>query len=164
MRTDNKCVIKYQSNGVFLPYTPLHHLLLKELDTPLVATSANRSDEPIIRSSSELIEKLGTVVDWVLDHDRDIVNSNDDSVVQIAGNERITLRMARGYAPQNIKLPFKSKKKILALGVNQKNTITLIFNDTLIISPHIGDLNSLEALSRFIRPLFISNGKLSVTL
>jgi len=109
--------------GVFLPYTPLHHLLLKELDTPLVATSANRSDEPIIRNSSELIEKLASVVDLVLDHDRGILNANDDSVVQIAGNERITLRMARGYAPQSIKLPFKSKKKILAVGANQKKVM-----------------------------------------
>jgi hydrogenase maturation protein HypF len=139
--------------GVFLPYTPLHHLLLKELDIPLVATSANRSDEPIIRSSVEIIEKLGSVVDLVLDHDRGILNANDDSVLQMAGDERITLRMARGYAPQSIKLPFKSKKKILAVGANQKNSITLIFEDTLIISPHIGDLNSLEAFEYFERTL-----------
>ncbi len=82
--------------GVFLPYTPLHHLLLKEISVPLVATSANRSDEPIIRNSSELIEKLANVVDLVLDHDRGIVNANDDSVVQMARDQKITLRMARG--------------------------------------------------------------------
>ena len=139
--------------GVFLPYTPLHHLLLKELTVPIVATSANRSDEPIIRNSAEIIEKLGTVVDWVLDHDRDIINANDDSVVQMAGSEKITLRMARGYAPKSIKLPFKSKKKILAVGANQKNSITLIFDDVLIVSPHIGDLNSLEAFEYFERTL-----------
>jgi len=139
--------------GVFLPYTPLHHLLLKEVAVPLVATSANRSDEPIIRNSSELLEKLGNVIDLVLDHDRGIVNANDDSVVQMAENEKITLRMARGYAPQSIKLPFKSNKKILAVGANQKNTITLIFDDTLIISPHIGDLNSLESFEYFERTL-----------
>ena len=139
--------------GVFLPYTPLHHLLLKELTVPIVATSANRSDEPIIRNSSELIEKLGSVVDLVLDHDRGIVNANDDSVVQMAGDKKITVRMARGYAPKSIKLPFKSKKKILAVGANQKNSITLIFDDTLIISPHIGDLNSIEAFEYFERTL-----------
>ncbi len=139
--------------GVFLPYTPLHHLLLKELSTPVVATSANLSDEPIIRESSELVQKLGAVVDLVLDHDRDIVNANDDSVVQVAGTEKITLRMSRGYAPQSIKLPFRSKKKILAVGANQKNTITLIFDDALILSPHIGDLNSLEAFEYFERTL-----------
>ncbi|HEY9129405.1 MAG TPA: Sua5/YciO/YrdC/YwlC family protein, partial [Sulfurovum sp.] len=139
--------------GVFLPYTPLHHLLLKELNTPVVATSANLSDEPIIRDSSELIQKLGVVVDLVLDNDRDIINANDDSVVQVAGSEKITLRMSRGYAPQSIKLPFRSKKKILAVGANQKNTIALIFDDTLILSPHIGDLNSLEAFEYFERTL-----------
>jgi len=139
--------------GVFLPYTPLHHLLLKELAVPLVATSANRSDEPIIRNSSELLEKLGSVVDLVLDHDRDIVNANDDSVLQMAGDEKITLRMARGYAPKSMKLPFKSKKKILAVGANQKNSIAIVFDDTLIMSPYISDLNSLEAFEYFERTL-----------
>lgn len=139
--------------GVFLPYTPLHHLLLKEMKIPLVATSANRSNEPIIRKSSELLEKLGSVVDLVLDHDRDILNANDDSVVQMAGSEKITLRMSRGYAPKSIKFPFKSKKKILAVGANQKNSMALIFDDTLIMSPYIGDMNSLEAFEYFERTL-----------
>jgi len=139
--------------GVFLPYTPLHHLLLEILDLPLVATSANLNDEPIIRNSTELLEKLGSVADMVLDHDRDILNANDDSVVQMAGSEKIMLRMGRGYAPKSIKLPFKSKKKILAVGANQKNSITLIFDDTLIMSPYIGDLNSLEAFEYFERTL-----------
>lgn len=139
--------------GVFLPYTPLHHLLLKSTAVPLVATSANRSDEPIIRNSSELLEKLGSVVDLVLDHDRNIVNANDDSVLQMAGDEKITLRLSRGYAPKSMKLPFKSEKKILAVGANQKNSITMVFDDTLIISPYIGDLNSLEAFEYFERTL-----------
>jgi len=139
--------------GVFLPYTPLHHLLLNKINIPLVATSANLSDEPIIRNSTELLEKLGSVVDLVLDHDRDILNANDDSVVQMAGQEKITLRMSRGYAPRSMKLPFKSTKKILAVGANQKNTIALIFGDTLILSPYIGDLNSLQAFEYFERTL-----------
>jgi len=139
--------------GVFLPYTPLHHLLLKELNVPLVATSANHSDEPILRNSMELLEKLGSIVDLVLDHDRDILNANDDSVIQVAGDEKITLRMARGYAPKSMKLPFKSEKKILAVGANQKNSIALVFDDTLILSPYIGDLNSLEAFEYFERTL-----------
>jgi hydrogenase maturation protein HypF len=139
--------------GVFLPYTPLHHLLLKEVNVPLVATSANQSDAPIIRNSIELLEKLGSVVDLVLDHDRTILNANDDSVLQIASNEKITLRMSRGYAPKSIKLPFKSEKKILAVGANQKNSMALIFDDTLILSPYIGELNSLEAFEYFERTL-----------
>ena len=135
--------------GVFLAYTPLHYLLLDLLNVPLVATSANKSDEPIIRDSVTLIEKLGNVVDSLLDHDRAIVNTNDDSVVQMALDKKITLRMARGYAPKSMKLPFKSKKKILAVGANQKNSIALIFDDILILSPHIGDLNSIEAFEYF---------------
>jgi hydrogenase maturation protein HypF len=139
--------------GVFLPYTPLHHLLLEAVDVPIVATSANQSDEPIIRDSVVLLEKLGSIVDLVLDHNRTIRNANDDSVLQMAGDEKITLRMSRGYAPKSIKLPFKSEKKILAVGANQKNSIALIFDDTLILSPYIGDLNSLEAFEYFERTL-----------
>ena len=137
--------------GVFLAYTPLHHLLLQAIGRPVVATSANLSDEPIIRDGKVLVEKLGHVLDLVLDHDREIINTNDDSVMQIVAGKTIFLRMARGFAPKSILLPFKSKKKILAVGANQKNTISLIFGDTLIISPHIGDLNSIEAFEYFER-------------
>jgi len=92
--------------GVFLPYTPVHYLLFEFLDTPIVATSANISDEPIIRDSEELIKKLGNIVDFVLDNDRDIVNACDDSVVQVVGDKYITMRCARGYAPlmENVEL------------------------------------------------------------
>ena len=85
--------------GVFLPYTPVHYLLFEYIDFPIVATSANISDEPIIRDSEELIEKLGGVVDYILDNNRDIINACDDSVVQAVGDEYITMRCARGYAP-----------------------------------------------------------------
>ncbi len=137
--------------GVFLAYTPLHHLLLEGVGKPVVATSANLSDEPIIREGRTLVEQLGHLLDFVLDHDREIINTNDDSVMQIVSGKTVFLRMARGFAPKNIKLPFKSKKKILAVGANQKNTISLIFDDRLIISPHIGDLNSIEAFEYFER-------------
>jgi len=103
----------------------------------------------IIRDSTSILEKLGHVVDLVLYPDRDIINTNDDSVMQIVAGKRIFLRMARGFAPKSIRLPFKSKKKILSVGANQKNTISLIFGDTLVISPHIGDLNSIEAFEYF---------------
>jgi len=139
--------------GVFLAYTPLHHLLLQGIARPVVATSANLSDEPIIRESKELVQKLGKVVDLVLDHDREIINTNDDSVIQIAAEKTVFLRMARGFTPKSMQLPFTSKKKILAVGAHQKNTITLVFGDKLILSPHIGDLNSIEAFEYFERTL-----------
>ncbi len=137
--------------GVFLPYTPLHHLVLQKVGRPLVASSANRKDEPILTQSVAVIEKLGDVVDLVLEHDREIVNASDDSVMQIVGEKPIFLRMARGFAPKSIKLPFKSTKTILALGAQQKSTITLIFGDTLILSPYIGDLGSIEVFEYFER-------------
>jgi len=116
-----------------------------------VATSANLSDEPIIRDAKTIIEKLGHVVDLVLDHDREIINTNDDSVMQVAADKTVVLRMARGFTPKSITLPFKSKKRILAIGANQKDTITLVFDDKVILSPHIGDLNSIEAFEYFER-------------
>jgi len=137
--------------GVFLPYTPLHHLLLDRLDRPVVATSANLRDEPIICESRLLLQKLGHVVDLVADHDRPIVNANDDSVMQVIAGRRLFLRMARGFAPRSITLPFHTPKKILAVGANQKSSITLLFGNTLVTSPHIGDLNSIEAFEYFER-------------
>lgn len=137
--------------GVFLPCTPLHHLLLQKVGRPVVASSANRKDEPILRQGEELMQRLGDVIDLVLDHDREIVNASDDSVMQTVNEKPFFLRMARGFAPKNIRLPFKSEKTILALGAQQKSTITLIFEDTLIISPYIGDLGSIEAFDCFER-------------
>lgn len=135
--------------GVFLPFTPLHHLLFNYLDTPIVATSANISDEPIITKKDELYKKLSFVFDYVLDYNRPIINACDDSVIQVVNDRVFSLRKARGYAPFFFKLPSPVKKKILAIGANQKNTIALYFDDTVIISPHIGDLNSIESMVFF---------------
>ena len=137
--------------GIMLPYTPLHHLLFDHLDIPLVATSANLSDEPIIRSREELLKKLGGVVDAVLDHDRDIVNACDDSVVQVAGSRVQWLRVARGIAPLTIPLESACAQNTLAVGANQKDTIALAFDEKIILSPHIGDLGSIEAMEYFER-------------
>jgi hydrogenase maturation protein HypF len=139
--------------GVFLPYTPLHYRLFDGVGVPLVATSANRSDEPILCSDAELLEKLGEVVDGVLTHDRDIVNACDDSVMQLLGDKPLTLRLARGFAPCTITLPFETERKILAVGGNQKNAIALAFGNRIVVSPHIGDLGSLEAFEYFERTL-----------
>lgn len=134
--------------GLFLPYTPLHVLLLKKLNRPLVATSANITDEPIC-TSMESLKKLQSVYDYVLDYNRDIVNGCDDSVVMVVKERQIMLRRARGYAPSSIKLPFKLDKNILALGANQKSTIAIGFDKEVILSPHIGDLNSIDSVGYF---------------
>lgn len=136
--------------GCMLPYTPLHYLLFEFIDTPIVATSANLGGEPII-ITKEQIEKKLPFIDFILDFDRDIINAVDDSVIQVVNNKVQTLRLARGYAPKVIKLPFKSDKKILAVGANQKSTIALMFEDSVILSPHVGDLDSLMSLEYFQR-------------
>lgn len=139
--------------GVFLPYTPLHVRLFKMLDTPLVATSANLSDEPIIIREEGILEKLSNVVSGILTHDRAIINASDDSVIMATKITPLMIRMARGYAPMSKTVPSKSVKKILAVGANQKNTLSILFDEHIITSPHIGDLNSLEAFEYFTRTL-----------
>ena len=138
--------------GCFLPYTALHHLLFKQLQNPIVATSANLGSEPIIIDAQDIKEKL-PFVDFVLDFDRDIVNGVDDSLVQEVNGNTQMLRLSRGYAPKVIKLPYKSEKKILAVGANAKNAIAFVIEDSIIISPHIGDLGSLKAFEFFERTI-----------
>ncbi len=139
--------------GCFIAYTPLHILLFKNLTNPIIATSANLKDEPIIRTKEELIEKLGNVVDYILDFNREIINAVDDCVVQIINNKLLKLRNARGYAPTSIKLDKIQNKKILALGANQKSTIAMAFEDNLVLSAHIGDLNSIDSVEYFTRTI-----------
>ena len=139
--------------GVFLPYTPVHYLLFEHIDFPIVATSANISDEPIIRTFEELKKKLGSVIDCVLDYDREIVNACDDSVIQCVNNDIMIMRCARGYAPVMHEIKTDNSKKILAVGANQKNTISLVTNQNLILSPHIGDLGTLGSVEYFERTI-----------
>jgi len=139
--------------GVLLPYTPLHELLLEKLRKPIVATSANLSDEPIIRNEKELFKKLPLVVQDALSNDREILNACDDSVVLNVGKESIVLRLSRGYAPKSFSTNKTTDKKVLALGAHQKSTMSLAFDGHIILSPHIGDLNSLEAFEYFHRTL-----------
>ena len=134
--------------GLFLPYTPLHLLILEKLNRPIIATSANRSNEPIAINQKE-ITKLSNIYDYLLDHNRKIINGCDDSVVMLVKDQQVILRRARGYAPISIKLPFALEQKTLALGANQKNTIAIGFDNQVILSPHIGDLESIESIEYF---------------
>ena len=138
--------------GCFLPYTPLHHLLFEHLQNPIVATSANLADEPIITKMEDIFTKL-PFIDFVLDYNREIINGVDDSLLQVVNGKTQILRLARGYAPKVIKLPFKSEKKILAVGANAKNSIAFVMDDNIIVSPHIGDLDSLVAFEYFERTI-----------
>lgn len=139
--------------GCFISYTPLQNLLFRYLKNPIIATSANLKDEPIIRTKEEIFEKLGNIVDFVLDYNREIVNACDDSVIQIVEANIIKLRNARGYAPTSIKVKKAINKKVLSLGANQKSTITLAFENNLISSPHIGDLSTIDSVEYFERTI-----------
>jgi len=128
--------------GFMLPYTPLHHLLLQEMQQPIVLTSGNRSDEPQSTDNSEAHQRLGQIADYYLLHDRDIVNRLDDSVLRVMDGKPRFLRRARGYAPQPLMLPgpFSNDRNILAMGSELKNTFCMLKNGCAIISQHMGDL------------------------
>ena len=135
--------------GIFLPYTPLHILILEKLKKPIVATSANISSEPIIVDEVKLFSKLSHIVDMALTYDRDILHRCDDSVSAVVDGKTIFYRLGRGYTPISLHTKTKSSKRILALGANQKSNITLYLDGNLIHSPYIGDLNSLETIEYF---------------
>ena len=137
--------LKYQ--GVMLPYTPLHHILLKETAIPLVMTSGNLSEEPIAKDNNEALHRLGNIADYFLLHNRDIYVRYDDSVVMVVGKPQI-IRRARGYSPSPIHLPYKSRR-ILACGGELKNTFCLARDEYAFISQHIADMENLETLEHF---------------
>ncbi len=136
--------------GVMLPYTPLHHLLLRELDFPVVATSGNLADEPICTDETEALARLGHIADAFLVHDRPIARHVDDSVAWIVAGAPRLLRRARGYAPLPITLP-QEVPTILAVGAHLKNTVALSVGRQVFISQHIGDLETAEAMAAFER-------------
>jgi hydrogenase maturation protein HypF len=137
--------------GVFLPYSPLHHLLLGELGRPLVATSGNISGEPVLIDNVEADDRLGPVVDAFLHHDRPIVRPADDPVQRrIAGRMR-PLRHGRGTAPCELRLPRRQPQPTLAVGAHMKGTVTLSWRERSVVSPHIGEMDSPRSLAVFER-------------
>jgi hydrogenase maturation protein HypF len=138
--------------GCMLPYSAFYHILFDQLDCPIVATSANLGGDPILTSKDDIIKYL-PFIDFVVDYNRDIVNSVDDSVVQIVDDNLQILRLSRGYAPKEIKLSSKIDKKILSLGANQKSTISLAFDDKIVLSPYIANLDGLKSIEYFNRTI-----------
>jgi hydrogenase maturation protein HypF len=130
--------------GVMLPYTPLHHLLLAQLKIPLIATSANLSDEPICIDEKEALLRLGNIADLFLSHNRPIVRPLDDSIARIINHQETLLRRARGYAPFSIPLAdhHSDLPSILAVGGHLKNTIAIAHHHNIYLSQHIGDLSN----------------------
>jgi len=131
--------------GVMLPYAPYHYLIFEKFDKPLVMTSGNLSDEPIIKDNDEAKEKLNKITKYFVLHNREIKHRVDDSVVFIENGSLNFIRRARGYAPDPIKIKI-SLKPTLALGGELKNTFSLGYQNYVFMSPHIGDLKDKETL------------------
>ncbi|WP_433409449.1 carbamoyltransferase HypF [Saccharomonospora azurea] len=135
--------------GVMLPYTPLHHLLLRELAAPIVLTSGNVSDEPIAYTDDDALARLGGIADAFLVHDRPIHVRADDSVVSPWRGDAVPVRRSRGYAPEPITCSREFPRPVLACGAELKNTVCLASGRRAVLSHHIGDLKNAETLRSF---------------
>ena len=135
--------------GVFLPYSPLHHILLSDFGRPLVATSGNVSGEPVITANEEAESRLAPAADAFLHHDREIVRPADDSVIRVIGSAPRTMRVGRGLAPLELDLPKAFERPVLAVGGHMKSAIALGVGRRAILSPHVGELDSPRALAVF---------------
>ena len=138
--------------GVMLPYSPLHHLLMQECRFPVIATSGNRSDEPIAIANEEATTRLKDIADHFLIHNRPIVRACDDSVVRLTRGRAGILRRARGYAPLGVRVS-RDLPPVLAVGGHLKNTVAIAVGPDVFLSQHIGDLETLEARQAFERAI-----------
>jgi hydrogenase maturation protein HypF len=138
--------------GVMLPYTPIHHLLLEDLEFPVVATSGNLSEEPICIDDGEAASRLGGIADAFLVHNRPIARPVDDSVVQVVMGRAMVLRRARGYAPLPLSLESPGQI-VLATGGHLKSTIAVTNGSRVMLSQHLGDLSTEESRRAYHRCL-----------
>jgi len=143
------------SLGFMLPSTPLHHLLLRDIDRPLVMTSGNLADEPQCIDNDEALTRLHGIADHVLLHDRDIARRVDDSVVRVMGGSVRVLRRARGYAPAPLPLPtgFDAAPPLLAMGGELKSTFSLLRDGEAVLSHHMGDLENAPSFADYRRSI-----------
>lgn len=135
--------------GVFLPYSPLHDLLLGEFAAPLVATSGNISGEPVLTRRRQAAARLKHIADAFLHHDRPIVRPADDPVCRFVAGDILPIRIGRGNAPLEMSLPWRQAVPTLCLGGHMKATIALAWDERAVVSPHIGEMDSTRSLSVF---------------
>ncbi len=135
--------------GVFLPYSPLHELLLAGFDGPLVATSGNISGEPVLTEIEEAEARLAGVADAFLHHDRPIVRPADDSVMRVISGAARPIRLGRGMAPVEMDLPFAVPHPVMAVGGHMKLTVALAWGERIVVSPHIGEMGTLRSETVF---------------
>ncbi|CAA9509004.1 MAG: [NiFe] hydrogenase metallocenter assembly protein HypF [uncultured Solirubrobacteraceae bacterium] len=135
--------------GVVLPYTPLHHLLARDVGAPLVLTSGNVSDEPIAFRDEDAYERLAPIADAFLVHDRPIHTRTDDSVARVVKGGPMVLRRSRGWVPDSLELPVPAERPVLAVGAELKSTFCVAKGNRAWVSHHIGDLSNVETLASF---------------
>jgi hydrogenase maturation protein HypF len=135
--------------GVMLPYTPLHHLLVRALARPMVLTSGNVSDEPIAYRDDDALARLGPIADAFLTHDRAIHIRTDDSVARTFRGRPMPIRRSRGYVPEPVRFDGGFPRPVLACGAELKNTFCLAKDRHAFVSHHIGDLENAETLRSF---------------
>ena len=135
--------------GIFLPYTPLHHLLLEAVGRPLVLTSGNLTDEPLATDDGDAAMRLAGLADAFLTHDREIRARYDDSVTRVVAGRESLVRRARGHAPEALGLPVAATRPILAVGAELKHTFTLARGARAHVAPHNGDLEDLATHRAF---------------
>jgi hydrogenase maturation protein HypF len=134
--------------GVMLPCTPLHYLIMENLGFPVVATSGNLSEEPIITDNLAAIEKLGKIADFFLVHNRRISSHVDDSIVREIAGRQMLLRRARGFAPLPVSVDVPLQP-MMSVGGQMKNTISVSSQSDVFISQYIGDLAASETYIKF---------------
>ena len=135
--------------GVFLPYSPLHQLLLDAVGGPVVATSGNISGEPVLTDNDEAVRRLSGIADAFLQHDRPIVRPADDPVFRRVGRRLTPIRIGRGCAPREMNLPWRQPRPTLAVGGHMKGTLALGWDERVVVSPHIGEMDSPRSLDVF---------------
>lgn len=139
--------------GVMLPYTPLHAILMRHSPRTLVMTSGNISDEPICFTNDEALRRLSGIVDFFLFHDRDIHTPCDDSVVRPMCGCGVLIRRARGYVPSSFDLPRRLSVPAISVGADLKNTVCVAQDDWAVLSQHIGDVENLDTCEYMRRTL-----------
>lgn len=131
--------------GVLLPYSPLHHLLLTDFKAPLVATSGNIAGEPVLTDAAMAERRLAPIADAFLHHDRPILRPADDPVYRIIAGKPRPMRLGRGNAPLELELPMTLRRPLLALGGHMKDTVALAWDNRVVVSPHLGDMDTVRA-------------------
>jgi len=133
--------------GLFLPYTPLHHLLLSEGPDTLIMTSANLSEEPLCFRNEDALESLGGIADYFLSHNRGIARPCDDSVLAVVDSKPVFIRRSRGYVPLSVKT--NDGGRVFAAGAHEKNTFCVMREGNAYVSQHIGDLDNAKSIDAY---------------